>query len=241
MTVSNNGASTANGLTVTDPLPTGTSYISSAGTGWTITDNNNTVTATDPSLAVGASSSFTITVQVPSTPGSITNTATVSSTTPDSNPNNQSSVTTQVTGMADLSIVKTASASSVTVGSPLTYTLTVSNLGNIAANGISVTDPLPTGTTYVSSAGSGWTITDNNNIVTATMPSMAAGGSVLLHDHDRRTERSGLHHQHGHGKLDLAGQQSETIKVRSRRRLPARMIYRSSRRPAPAPWGSAAS
>ena len=39
------------------------------------------------------------------------------------------------------------------VGSQLTYTVTVSNQGNVAADGVTVTDPLPTGTTYVSSAG----------------------------------------------------------------------------------------
>ena len=56
------------------------------------------MTATAPTLPVGSAPSFTITILAPNVAGSITNTATVSSVTPDSNPNNnQSSVTTLVT------------------------------------------------------------------------------------------------------------------------------------------------
>jgi uncharacterized repeat protein (TIGR01451 family) len=176
MTITTDGASTANGVSVSDPLPTGETYVSSAGTGWTITDTNGTVTATTPTLAVGASSSFTITVTVPDTVGSITNTATVSSTTPDTNPNNnQSSVTTTITPMDDVSIVKTASASSVTVGSQLTYTLAITNNGPSEADGVSVSDPLPAGETYISALGPGWTITDTNNTVTATTATLPVG------------------------------------------------------------------
>ena len=129
---------------------------------------------------MGATASFTITVQAPSTVGPVTNTATVTSVTPDTNPNNSSTVTTQVTGSDDVSIVKTANASSALVGTQLTYTLTLGNAGPLTAEGVTVTDPLPQGTTYISSQGPpGWTIVDDptTNTVTATTASLPVGAS----------------------------------------------------------------
>ena len=107
------------------------------------------------SIAVGGFVLFTITIDVPNTPWLHHQHRHGRSTTPDSNPNNQSSVTTQVTGTDDLTIIKTASASSVTVGSQLTYTLTVTNHGHSAANGVTVTDPLPAGDDLYQRPGAG--------------------------------------------------------------------------------------
>ena len=76
---------------------------------------------------------------------------------------------------SDLSIVKTANQASVQVGTNLSYTLTVSNLGPNAAQNVVVTDTLPAGTTYVSGFSPGWTITQSGGIVTATTASLPAG------------------------------------------------------------------
>lgn len=54
------------------------------------------------------------------------------------------------TGSTDLKITKTASASSLPVGSTLTYTIVVENLGPETATGVVVTDPLPNQTDFVS-------------------------------------------------------------------------------------------
>jgi len=177
ITVGNAGPAIANNVVVTDPLPANTTFVSEAGSGWSFSSStvNNVMTITADltgSLAVNGSSFFTITVQAPSTPGMITNTATVTSSTPDINlGNNTSTVTTQVVQTADLAITKTAPAT-VQVGSTLTYTLTVSNLVGATANQVVVTDPLPSGETFISGIGPGWTITENtinnNYVVTAT-------------------------------------------------------------------------
>ncbi len=55
-------------------------------------------------------------------------------------------------GAADLQITKSASAASVNVGSTLTYTIQVQNLGPEAATGVTVTDHLPQGVDYVSAS-----------------------------------------------------------------------------------------
>jgi uncharacterized repeat protein (TIGR01451 family) len=85
------------------------------------------------------------------------------------------------TSTADLKIVKTAGAASVSVSSALTYTLTVSNLGPDAAAGVTVRDTLPPGVTYVSAAGpAGWQSSAGGGVVTFTTGSMAAGASAAL-------------------------------------------------------------
>ena len=54
----------------------------------------------------------------------------------------------------DLQITKTASPDPVRQGNTLTYTLTITNNGNLAANNAQVTDTLPGGVTWVSTANS---------------------------------------------------------------------------------------
>lgn len=61
-----------------------------------------------------------------------------------------SSGTAAPTGSADLKIMKTAGASSVTVGGGIAYTIAVENLGPDAATGVTVTDPLPNSVKYAS-------------------------------------------------------------------------------------------
>lgn len=74
----------------------------------------------------------------------IINTATVSSTTPDPNlENNTSTVETGVEALADVSINKTASRTVVSPGDTLTYTLIVTNRGPSTAENVVVTDAIP--------------------------------------------------------------------------------------------------
>jgi uncharacterized repeat protein (TIGR01451 family) len=97
LTVANAGPVTADGVSVVDTLPAGVTFVSASGAGWTVSHAGSTVTASMSSMAVGASSDLTITVKSSATAGSITNTATVTSHTPDNNlSNNQAMVTTLV-------------------------------------------------------------------------------------------------------------------------------------------------
>ncbi|MEI7687259.1 MAG: DUF4214 domain-containing protein, partial [Planctomycetota bacterium] len=94
LTVTNYGAYTAKGLTVTDTLPPGAVYVSASGSGWAVTQANGVITATMPSLAVGASTVITVQIKVPAVSATLTNTAVVTTTTTDKNPNNNTSTVT---------------------------------------------------------------------------------------------------------------------------------------------------
>jgi uncharacterized repeat protein (TIGR01451 family) len=86
---------------------------------------------------------------------SVTNTATVSSSTGDPGAsNNEASAKTAINRpqAADLQLSKTDSPDPVFTGADVTYTITVHNDGPDAAGDVSVSDPLPTGVTLVSAS-----------------------------------------------------------------------------------------
>ncbi len=108
--VTNIGPSNAQSVTVNDPTPAGLSFVSNSG------DCTSPFPCTFATLQAGESKQIIVTFNVPagyagSNP--VTNTATVTSTTPDPvTSNNTSTVTSPVTLIADLSITKTDDRSS---------------------------------------------------------------------------------------------------------------------------------
>jgi uncharacterized repeat protein (TIGR01451 family) len=75
---------------------------------------------------------------------------------------------------ADLRIVKSATPSQVTAGENITYTLTLINLGPMAAQNVVLTDAVPLNTTFLSArvaSGTGWT---------QTLPAVGATGNVVF-------------------------------------------------------------
>jgi uncharacterized repeat protein (TIGR01451 family)/fimbrial isopeptide formation D2 family protein len=159
LTVTNNGPSDAAAPVVSDTLPSGLTFVSATGTGWLCGDVLQSVTcsATGP-LAAGATAGvITVVVAIaPGTTGTITNTATVASATPDPVPTNNSSTdSTAPSPAADLSITKVHTGA-VTAGQDVTYQLTVANAGPSVAASPVVTDVLPSGLTFVSASGPGW-------------------------------------------------------------------------------------
>ena len=173
LAVKNAGPSDAAGpVTVADPLPAGETYVSGTGTGWTCADASNTVTCTlAAGLAAGSTAKpITLTVKVGGAAyPTVANTATVHSATPDpTTKNNSSTDTATVKAVADLSIVKVHVGTPV-AGENLTYQLTVANAGPTLDPGpVTVVDTLPTGETYVSATGTGWTCADAAQKVTCT-------------------------------------------------------------------------
>src|SRR5438105_6687573 len=132
--VFNAGPNTASTVTLSDPLPSGMTFVSlSAPGGWTCSDpgagNNGTVTCTNPSLPNGSDSVFTLVVNINSNATAATtfdNTATVSAATSDPNEGNNSSTAETTVPGADLGVIKTG-PDTAAAGSNVTYTIEVNN------------------------------------------------------------------------------------------------------------------
>jgi uncharacterized repeat protein (TIGR01451 family) len=173
LAVHNAGPGRARNVTVTDVLPAGASFASASSD---CANAAGTVTCSIGALASGADATRTITVRVGAdAPGTLRNTATVSSPTPDPDTTNNASSTDVGVRSADLSVVKTADAAAVDPGGTITYTLAVHNAGPSGAAGVTVTDPLPAGTTFAS-ASSG--CANAGGIVTCSFGSVAAGADA---------------------------------------------------------------
>src|SRR5205085_1386846 len=88
---------------------------------------------------------------------------------------------------ADLSIAKDDSSATYTAGNNVSYTITVNNTsGPSDAQGLTLSDPLPAGTTFVSlTVPAGWTRTDGtavgaNGTITATRPTLVSGAAAQV-------------------------------------------------------------
>ncbi|MBY6205968.1 DUF7507 domain-containing protein, partial [Halomonas denitrificans] len=169
ITVTNNGPSDAQSVTVDDPTPAGYTF-----SGATAPCGGGFPCALGM-IAAGGSVAFDVTFSIaPSTLGDVTNTATVSSPTTDPNgANNASSATTTVGAEADLGITKTGPATAI-AGTTATYSITVTNNGPSDAQSVTVDDPTPAGYTF-----SGATAPCGGGFPCA-LGTVAAGGSVAF-------------------------------------------------------------
>lgn len=171
LTVRNAGPNPAIGpFTVTDqltnPTPSGVGSISASGAGWSCAITAPVRcqrTAAGDTLASGASfPAITLSYSVdPSAPdgSTLSSLATVSARTQDPNPaNNSATAAATVRAAADLAITTSLSSAQLIAGAPASYELTVTNLGPSTAVGpITIDDPLPAGSRFVSATGTGWT------------------------------------------------------------------------------------
>ncbi|HEX3947027.1 MAG TPA: DUF11 domain-containing protein, partial [Acidimicrobiales bacterium] len=147
-------------VTVLDTLPPGETYVSATGTGWTCADAGQKVTCTwSAAYPVGTTSTVTVVVAMGgSTVPTVANTATVSGTGIDPNTaDNSATDTATVDPGAVLTLVKTLTTASLTVGGTATYKLTVSNAGPSPATNVVVTDTVPAGLQATAASGTGWT------------------------------------------------------------------------------------
>ena len=184
VTVSNSGPDSATNVTVTDTFPTGMTFVSATPSQGSY--DNATGVWTVGTIANGANPTLLIVATV-SAAMSQTNSAQVTASDqfdPDSTPGN--GVTTEddlasislTPTAADLSLAKTVSDATPTVGDNVTFTVTVTNAGPNAATNVTVTDLLPTGLTFVSSAPSQGTYSSLTGLW--TVGSVGNGASAAL-------------------------------------------------------------
>jgi len=101
--------------------------------------------------------------------------ATIDQVAGDEDDNDDASVDVQL--VYDLALAKVTSATSVTDGGQVTWTIRVQNQGNLPSGRYTVTDTLPTGMSFVSCAGATACAETaaGSGVVTFTMPNLAAG------------------------------------------------------------------
>ncbi len=152
ITVNNNGAGIADGVILTDSLPTESGLI------WTITGPNLsgcTIAAGVLSCNIGSlnpGGTASVSISSPTTPatcGAVNNTATATAT----NGVTAQSSTAVTVGCPELMVTKTPASNPVNAGQNAAFNIVVNNLGTGVARGTTLTDTLPTGITW----------TDNNS------------------------------------------------------------------------------
>jgi uncharacterized repeat protein (TIGR01451 family) len=180
LTTTNNGPSDATGVTVSDTMPAGVTFVSATPSQGTDSFTNGVLTVDLGNLADGATATTTVLVNVgTSTRGTIVNTATVTENETDTNlANNTSTVQTPVIAETDVAIVKTATPSPATAGTQLTYTLTTTNNGPADATGVTVSDTMPAGVTFVSATPSQGSDTFANGVLTVNLGDLADGATA---------------------------------------------------------------
>ncbi|HUS26256.1 MAG TPA: hypothetical protein VMY99_02825 [Nevskiaceae bacterium] len=181
LTVDNQGPSNAaiGTVTVTDTLDEDFAFGSATGTGWSCTHNSGTVTCTNTAVitAGGPAPDITLIVLVdPIAKSSTSNTAEVSSTTPDPDPSdNISTNPVTIDSEADLGITKAHVGTAFTAGQQEQYTLSVVNNGPSADSpSYTISDTLPANLSFVSATGAA-SCTNNLQVVTCTGGAIGAG------------------------------------------------------------------
>ncbi|HWP45948.1 MAG TPA: FG-GAP-like repeat-containing protein [Candidatus Limnocylindrales bacterium] len=176
LTVTNNGPFQATGVVVTDTLPASVILVSAPG----CTQAGSTVTCNLGSINSGSSASVTIVVQ-PTTVGTISNTASVTSNTFDPTPANNTTTAqlTTVNPVVDLALTKTDSPDPATTTADLTYTLTVNNNGPSPATGVTLTDTLPSGVIFRSVSPTQGSCSGTSTI-TCNLGTISNGGSATV-------------------------------------------------------------
>ncbi len=188
--VTNAGPSDVTGAVVTDTFPgtlTGATYTAvqtGGASGFTASGSGNISNTVN--MPVGSTITYTATATVSSAAtGTLANTATVAAPAGVTDPtpgNNSATDTDNLTPTADLQITKTDGSATAIPGSPVTYTIVVTNAGPSDVTGAVVTDTLPgtlSGATYTAvqtGGASGFTASGSGNI--SNTVNMPAGSTI---------------------------------------------------------------
>ena len=172
ITAKNNGPSDATAVIVKDVLPTGYTLVSAVPSIGTWTAPNWTI----GSMSNGTTATLIIVAQVKVT-GTYANTATIAGGESDPGAGNNSSTVIPIPeAVTDLSVVKNINKANPNVGDIVIFTISATNNGPSDATGVSLSDILPAGYTFVSATPSVgtwttpiWTIGNLGNGITATL------------------------------------------------------------------------
>ncbi|MBL8056754.1 MAG: DUF11 domain-containing protein [Anaerolineales bacterium] len=190
LTYTNVGRQPALNVVVTETVPVGASFVLtlSLPAVWSCADGSPAGTLCTAALGTllpgaGGTLPFAVAVQpapLPAGANPIANTAVIAddgASGPDPSPgDNTAAETTPLAGVApDLQLAKTDGLTSTVPGALLTYTLTLTNAGNIAAAGVTMTDTLPAPVSFLSASDGGVL---SAGVVTWPAITLAGGASV---------------------------------------------------------------
>ena len=179
LTAHNAGPDDATGVTIHDSFPAGLDFLD-ASPGCDI--QSGTVTCDLGTLASGDSTAVTIDARTTAAiSGTVVgNLATVSGNELDPIPaNNQASATITVRPLVDLKLTKVASNPTPAAGGPVSYTLTLVNNGPSPATSVTITDPLPSGLSFLSASAGQGSCSASGQTVTCQLGSLAPGGTAI--------------------------------------------------------------
>ena len=177
--LTNTGPATAQAVTVTSIVPTGTTVSSTVVTApWTVSVLSRTVTFSNPNVAAGDLATFKVTVGTSaSTPATVAGTVSIASSTTDPRTANNTGttqttvITSDVWVLNKVAMVSDQPVTSVVPGSSFYYGIWVGNRGGGPASGVALTDVLPAGIEFVGASAPGWSLTTppvfTNGTVTA--------------------------------------------------------------------------
>lgn len=187
ITVYNDGARDANGVQLSDNLPSLDAYVSASNSGSETAPGSGVVTWPTFDLPAGTSVTRTVTVTlatpVPNGTTTITNHASATDDgTHGADPtpaNNTGTDTDTVISAPDLTVSKSDGVTNAAPGDTLTYTLTVTNLGNQSAINALLADTIPANTTFISaSAGGAETAPGSGVVQWPTFSLVGTGGAT---------------------------------------------------------------
>ncbi|MCK4529998.1 MAG: DUF11 domain-containing protein [Candidatus Marinimicrobia bacterium] len=165
--INNDGNVVGNLTSIIDDLPSGFSYLSGSSSG--LTTSNPTINGSQLtwsgtwSLSAADSSILTFSAVASLTPGTYTNSASVSGSNFDTK-STGSTAEVQINGPT-LTLSKSVDKSSASPGDTITYTVTYSNTGNGNATYVFILESIPDNTDYIptSAQGTNMTITYSHN------------------------------------------------------------------------------
>src|SRR5213594_1094196 len=142
LTVTDTGTTAATSVVITDPIPANTTYLPG-----TLAASGGSVTVTfKVQISAGAANGQVISNQATITAaGPIT---VLSNDPGTAAPNDPTSIT--VVNPLNISLTKTRSVATAGPGQPITYTLSYSNSGSVSATNVSLSDFVPSSTTFQS-------------------------------------------------------------------------------------------